>query len=186
MEQNRMMPVLPTRREMMRAFHEKNADYDGVFFVAVKSTGIFCRPSCPSRPKAENIEFFGSIQECLFAGYRPCKRCHPLETNGTPPPWAAKLIDLVESAPNSRIKAADLREMGVTPERARRWFKQHYGMTFAGWCRGHRLAGALNQIRNGARLDDVIFDSGFESHSGFRDAFSRTFGDAPGRARRTG
>src|SRR5262249_2988495 len=116
----------------------------------------------------------------------PCKRCRPLETNGTPPAWAAKLIAQVESTPNPKIKAADLREMGITPERARRWFKQHYGMTFAGWCRGNRLAGALNRIRQGAALDDVIFDSGFESHSGFRDAFSRVFGKAPGRARHAG
>ncbi len=180
------MPLLPARQEMMRAFHEKNAEYDGVFFVGVKTTGIFCRPSCPSQPNPANVEFFGSVKDCLVAGYRPCKRCRPLETNGAPPPWAAKLIELVEASPDARIKAEDLIEMGVTPERARRWFKQHYGMSFAGWCRGHRLAGALNRIRNGAVLDDVILESGFESHSGFRDAFNRTFGDAPGRARRRG
>ena len=170
----------------MRACRDKNADYDGVFFVAVKTTGIFCRPSCPSRPNPENVEFFGSIKECLFAGYRPCKRCHPLETNGAPPAWASDLISRAESFPDTRLKAEDLRALGVTPERARRWFKQHYGMSFAAWCRGHRLAGAFSQIRKGAKLDDAIFDSGFESHSGFRDAFTRTFGDAPGRARRNG
>jgi len=186
MKENQTMLLLPAEREMMRASRDKNADYDGVFFVAVKTTGIFCRPSCPSRPNPGNVEFFGSIKDCLAAGYRPCKRCHPLETNGAPPPWAAKLIELVEASPDARLKAAELRELGVTPERARRWFKQHYGMSFAGWCRGHRLAGALNRIRNGAPLDDVILDSGFESHSGFRDAFSRTFGDAPGRARHGG
>jgi AraC family transcriptional regulator of adaptative response/methylated-DNA-[protein]-cysteine methyltransferase len=76
--------------------------------------------------------------------------------------------------------------LGVTPERARRWFQEHYGMSFAAWCRGHRLAGAFSRIRQGANLDDVVFDSGFESHSGFRDAFVRAFGDAPGRARREG
>jgi AraC family transcriptional regulator of adaptative response/methylated-DNA-[protein]-cysteine methyltransferase len=186
MKENQTMPLLPERREMMRAFRAKNAEYDGVFFVAVKTTGIFCRPSCPSHPNPDNVEFFGSVKECLAAGYRACQRCRPLETDGTPPPWAAKLIQRAESTPDARIRAADLREMGVTPERARRWFKQHYGMSFAAWCRGHRLAGALNRIRNGATLDDVIFDSGFESHSGFREAFNRTFGDAPGRARHAG
>jgi AraC family transcriptional regulator of adaptative response/methylated-DNA-[protein]-cysteine methyltransferase len=59
-------------------------------------------------------------------------------------------------------------------------------MSFVAWCRGQRLAGAFTQIRNGAKIDDVVFDSGFESHSGFREAFSRTFGNAPGRARVTG
>lgn len=171
---------------MLRAFREHNAEYDGVFFVAVKTTGIFCRPSCPSRPNRDNIEYFGSVKECLFAGYRPCKRCHPLETNGAPPAWVARLMARVEAEPDVRLKAGDLRALGVSPERARRWFQQHYGMTFTAWCRGHRLAGAFTQIRNGTKLDDAVFGSGFESHSGFRDAFLRTFGDAPGRARRSG
>src|ERR1043166_2962879 len=186
MKDNQTMSLLPGPKEMMRAFHDKNSDYDGVFFVAVKTTGIFCRPSCPSHPLPGNVEFFGSIRDCLFAGYRPCRRCHPLETNGTPPPWAAKLIERVESSPDARLKAVDLEELGVTPERARRWFKQHYGMSFAAWCRGYRLAGALTRIRNGANLDEVILDSGFESHSGFREAFNKTFGKAPGRARQKG
>lgn len=171
---------------MLRAFSEKNAEYDGVYFVAVKTTGIFCRPSCPSKPNPENVEFFGSIKECLFAGYRPCKRCHPEEVDGTPPEWVSQLMARVEAAPDERLRAGDLRALGITPERARRWFQQHYGMSFVAWCRGHRLVGAFTQIRNGTKLDDAIFASGFESHSGFRDAFSRTFGDAPGRARNQG
>ncbi|TAL03530.1 MAG: methylated-DNA--[protein]-cysteine S-methyltransferase, partial [Verrucomicrobia bacterium] len=64
--------------------------------------------------------------------------------------------------------------------------QQHYGMSFVAWCRGHRLAGAFTQIRSGAKLDDAVFESGFNSHSGFRDAFNRTFGEAPGRARVNG
>ena len=59
-------------------------------------------------------------------------------------------------------------------------------MSFAAWCRGRRLAGAFTKIRNGGMLDEAVFDSGFESHSGFRDAFNRTFGNTPGRARQNG
>ena len=154
--------------------------------MAVRTTGIFCRPSCPSRPNLNNVEFFFSVKECFFAGYRPCKRCHPLEANGKPPEWAQALISRVEAAPDARLKAADLRELGITPERARRWFQQHYGMSFAAWCRGNRLAGAFARIRRGAALDDAILESGFESHSGFREAFSRVFGEAPGRSRENG
>ena len=171
---------------MERAFARKDAGYDGVFYVAVKTTGIFCRPSCPSRPHSDNVEFFLSVKECFFAGYRPCKRCHPLEANGKPPEWAQDLMSRVEAAPDARLKAADLRALGITPERARRWFQQHYGMSFAAWCRGNRLAGAFTRIRQGAPLDDAIFDSGFQSHSGFREAFTRVFGEAPGRSRETG
>jgi len=186
MKDNQTMALLPARREMLQAFQNKAADYDGVFFVAVKTTGIFCRPSCPSRPRADNVEFFGSIRECLVAGYRPCKRCRPQEANGTPPEWVAELLAQVEAAPEVRLHAGALRALGVTPERARRWFQQYYGMSFVAWCRGHRLAGAFTQIRQGTKLDDAVFDSGFESHSGFREAFRRTFGEAPGRARSHG
>src|SRR5215468_5883058 len=160
---NDLLTLSPSREEMERAFISKDRSYDGVFYVAVKTTGIFCRPSCPSRPNRENVEFFSSVKECLFAGYRACKRCHPLEANGKPPDWARELISRVETAPDTRLKAGDLRTLGITPERARRWFQQHYGMSFAAWCRGHRLAGAFTKIRNGGNLDDVVFDSGFES-----------------------
>ncbi len=181
-----LLPLLPPREEMERAFATKDSSYDGVFFVAVKTTGIFCRPSCPSQPNLENVEFFASVKECLFAGYRPCKRCHPLEANGQPPAWARELITRVQASPDARLKAADLRDLGITPERARRWFQQHYGMSFAAWCRGNRLAGAFARIRQGATLDDATFDSGFQSHSGFREAFTKLFGEAPGRSRANG
>ena len=186
MKTNDLPTLLPTRGEMERAFAAKDAAYDGVFYVAVKTTGIFCRPSCPSRPNLDNVEFFVSVKECLFAGYRPCRRCHPLEANGRPPEWVRGLISQVEAVPDARLKAADLRALGVTPERARRWFQQHYGMSFSAWCRGNRLAGAFMRIRQGASLDDAGFDSGFESHSGFREAFARVFGEAPGRSRQNG
>jgi AraC family transcriptional regulator of adaptative response/methylated-DNA-[protein]-cysteine methyltransferase len=183
--QSRISSLPITRAEMERAFYDKDASYDGVFFVAVKTTGIFCRPSCPAKPKRENVEFFATVREAIFAGYRPCKRCHPTEANGAPPRWVADLQQRVEASPETKITASDLRAVGVTPERARRWFLEHYGMTFAEWQRGRRLAEAFTQIRNGAPLDDVVFANGFESHSGFRDAFAKTFGDAPMRTRHT-
>jgi len=186
MKMNDSWTLLPPREEMERAFTAKDASFDGVFFVAVKTTGIFCRPSCSAKPKLENVEFFASVKDCLFAGYRPCKRCHPLHATGTHPDWVNTLISRVEASPDARLKAADLRDLGITPERARRWFQQHYGMSFTAWCRGNRLAGAFMRIKKGISLDDASFDSGFESLSGFRDAFTRTFGRAPGQSREDG
>lgn len=168
---------------MERAWRERDESYDGLFVLAVKTTGVFCRPSCPSKPKRENLEFFPGISAAVGAGYRPCKRCRPELVNGTPPEWVAGLMDRVQAAPDTPLKAGDLRAMGITPERARRWFQQHYGMTFATWCRGQRLSRSFTQIRSGTPLDDVILGHGYESHSGFREAFQRTFGSAPGRAR---
>jgi AraC family transcriptional regulator of adaptative response/methylated-DNA-[protein]-cysteine methyltransferase len=87
------------------------------------------------------------------------------------------------AAPDEKISARDLRALGVPPERARRWFQKHHGMTFAAWCRGLRLSRAFTQIRSGQPMDDVMLGHGFESHSGFRTAFTRTFGKAPGQVR---
>ena len=175
----------PSHAEMKQAFTRKDASYDGMFFVAVRTTGIFCRPSCPSRPKSENIEFFPSIRDAVFAGYRPCKRCQPLEVYGAVPDWVATLMQRVET-PDVKITAAELRSLGLTPERVRRWFREHYGMTFVEWCRGRRLANAFRQIQSGTPLDDVVFTNQYESHSGFREAFSKVFGVPPGQRQTSG
>jgi len=176
------LKLSPSCTEMKQAFYRKNASYDGVFFVAVRTTGIFCRPSCPARPKPENIEFFSTIRDAVFAGYRPCKRCHPLEVYGALPDWIVTLMQRLETTPDIKITAAELRSLGITPERVRRWFREHYGMTFAQWCRGRRLANAFTQIREGATLDDVVFTNQYESHSGFREAFGKAFGVPPGQS----
>ena len=168
---------------MERAWRARDAGYDGLFFFGVKTTGIFCRPSCPSRPQRRHLEFFRNLRDAVGAGYRPCKRCHPELANGAPPEWAAKLMDRAAAMPDAPVRAGALRELGVSPERARRWFQRHYGMTFTAWCRGLRLSHAFTQLRNGRPLDDVILGHGYESHSGFRDAFARTFGQPPGHAR---
>jgi AraC family transcriptional regulator of adaptative response/methylated-DNA-[protein]-cysteine methyltransferase len=166
---------------MVAAFMASDPTYDGVFFTAVKTTGIFCRPGCPARkPLPENVTFYATVREALFAGFRPCKRCTPLDTPGKAPDWVARLIERVDAAPDTRIRAADLRGDGIDPGRARRWFKAHYGMTFSAFGRARRLSGALATLREGKSVDDAVFESGYLSHSGFREAFTRTFGATPG------
>jgi AraC family transcriptional regulator of adaptative response/methylated-DNA-[protein]-cysteine methyltransferase len=175
-------PSSPSRAEMERAFFASDAGYDGIFVTGVRTTGIFCRPSCRARkPKIENIEFFGTVREALFAGYRPCLRCRPLQSD-LAPDWLTPLLDSVDKEPNRRVRDADLHAFGADPARVRRFFLEHYGMTFHAYCRGRRLAGAIRQLRDGEALDDVALGTGWESQSGFRDAFTRTFGLPPGRA----
>lgn len=176
--------VLPPRRELQRALHERDADYDGVFYTAVKTTRVFCRPSCRARrPRPENVEFFASAGEAIAAGYRACKRCHPLAV-GEPPPLVARLVAAVADTPGCRFTAADLVAMGVEPARARRAFRRHLGISFHAFCRGVRLRDALDELRRGVAIDEAVFESGYESHSGFRAAFARLFGATPGRAER--
>jgi AraC family transcriptional regulator of adaptative response/methylated-DNA-[protein]-cysteine methyltransferase len=178
------MKPTPNRAEMDRAFRARDVSYDGIFYIGVRSTGIFCRPSCPARrPLPENVEFFPSAKEALFAGYRPCKRCEPLRAGGELPEWVAALLGRVEADPSVRIKDADLRAAGIEPARARRFFQSRFGMTFQAYCRARRLGRAFDEIKGGARLDDAILGHGYESHSGFREAFFNRFGAPPGKAR---
>jgi AraC family transcriptional regulator of adaptative response/methylated-DNA-[protein]-cysteine methyltransferase len=104
---------------------------------------------------------------------------------GAPPAWLSPLLERVDSNPTTRFSDATVRLLGVEPARVRRYFRKNYGMTFQAYCRGRRLGRSLEQIRNGDDLDDVALGHGYESHSGFRDAFVRTFGRAPGRSRAT-
>lgn len=172
-----MNTILPLY-DMERAWAERDPSYDGIFYVAVKTTGIFCKPSCTSRPQREHVEFFEKIGEAISAGYRPCKRCRPELANGKPPEWIEKVMQRVTASPETRLRATDLRAMSVTPERARRWFQQNYGMTFSDWSRGLRLSSAFTQLRNGEPKEDVMLGTGFNSYSGFNAAIARELGNS--------
>ena len=174
---------LPPRAEMLTAFLNRDASYDGVFVTAVATTGIFCRPSCTARkPRPENVEFFSGARDALTAGYRPCLRCRPLEPTGSAPDWVQHLLVDVENDPERRWTDADLRARALHPDRVRRWFQEHHGMTFHAYSRARRLGLALGRIRHGSDVTTSAFDHGFESLSGFNDAFKRLFGTSPGRS----
>ena len=169
---------------MERASRQRDARYDGIFFVAVRTTGIFCRPSCPARkPLPRNVEYFDSARAAAYAGYRPCKRCRPLEIDGRAPAWVERLLAELEREPERRRSDAELAASGCDPVAARRYFLKHYGMTFQAYARRRRMSKALDALRHGARLDEAAADHGFSSLSGFRDAFSRAFGAPPGQNR---
>jgi len=179
------MSATPNLREMRRAHTASDASYDGIFFVAVRTTGIFCRPSCPARkPRPENVEFFGTSKDALFSGYRPCKRCRPLDTDGKPPAWVDKLTTWLERSGTKRITAPELRAMGIDPARARRYFQKHHGMTFNAYARAWRLNDAFRSLKDGTAVNATATAAGFESLSGFRSAFERVLGAAPARAAR--
>lgn len=175
--------TLPPHPEMERAFLASDASYDGLFFTGVRTTGIFCLPSCPARkPLPRNIEFFPTVKEAVLAGYRPCKRCRPTQTSA--PDWVRSLLEAVEADPATRITEFTLRQRGLEPARVRRYFLRNYGMTFQAYCRARRLGQSFEAIKAGGAIDDAVFDAGFQSHSGFRSAFARIFGKPPARANR--
>lgn len=175
-----MRPLIPSEDEMYRALVARDTSYDGIFVTAVKSTGIFCRPSCPAKkPHRENIEFFRAPREALQRGYRPCKRCRPLQPKGQLPPTIRTLLEEVENEPSRRLRDQDLRERGLEPARVRRWFKKHYGVTFHAYQRAHRLGQALHELARGTDVTRTAFESGYESLSGFNEAMRQFTGRNP-------
>ncbi len=171
---------LREKRKLYDAFVTNGREIDGVVFVGVKTTGIFCRPGCSARkPKFENCDFFRSAQDALLAGLRPCKRCKPLNLPGEPSQVVKSLIDAVEAEPEKRWGDADFRDLGVDSSTVRRQFKQRFGMTFVAYARARRMGLAMSQIKNGRSVMSTQLDVGYESGSGFRDAFARIMGAPP-------
>lgn len=176
---------MPDDETMYDAFVRRDASFEGLFVMGVRTTGIFCRPTCPARkPLRANVEFFPRAGDALAAGYRPCRRCRPLEAKGTLPDWLRPLMDAVDENPLRRWTTADLRELGVEPARARRWFQAQHGMTLLAYLRSRRLGQAFSRLREGADLMDIASQTDFDSVSGFCEALRRRTGEAPGKSRR--
>lgn len=169
-----------TREDYYQALLAKDSHYEGVFFVGVKTTGVFCRPTCPARkPKFENCEFFSSAQTALLAAYRPCKRCQPLSNPNQVSGLVKTLVEAVENEPAKRWKDEDFQALSVDPSTARRQFKKRFGMTFVQYARARRMGLAMRQMKAGDAVINAQLETGYESSSGFRDAFLQIMGAPP-------
>lgn len=163
-----------------QALLNKDPEFEGTFFVGVKTTGVFCRPTCPARkPKFINCEFFESAKEAMLASFRACKRCQPLSHPSQMSPIIKKLVEAIEANPEKRWKDKDFNELSIDASTARRQFKKRFGMTFVEYARARRMGLAMKHIRKGNLVIDAQLSTGYESGSGFRDAFSKIMGAAP-------
>ncbi|WP_028551227.1 bifunctional transcriptional activator/DNA repair enzyme AdaA [Paenibacillus sp. UNC451MF] len=168
------------KSEYYQALIDKKSEYEGIFYVGVKTTGVFCRPTCPARkPKFENCEFYETAKQALLASFRPCQRCRPLSHPNHVSELVQQLVNAVEENPEQRWKEDDFRKLSVDASTARRQFKKRFGMTFVEYARSRRMGIALKHIRAGNAVIDAQLSTGYESSSGFRDAFSRIMGAAP-------
>src|SRR5215813_15444213 len=124
---------------VMKDFYEallaRDYRFDGKFFVAVKTTGVYCRPICPARPKRENVEFFRTAQAAERAGYRPCLRCRPESAPGSPA-WNGKhatieraLKLIAQGALEHQSENAFADRLGMTARHVRRLFDRELGQT---------------------------------------------------------
>jgi len=126
-------PILsvPISDEQWRAITNNDTSYDGQFFYAVKTTGIFCRPSCKSKvPNRENIGFFENADQALAAHFRPCKRCKPTEQRLPDEEWIAYITEYVDSHFDETLTLEVLALLSHgTPYHLHRTFKKVKGMT---------------------------------------------------------
>lgn len=169
-----------TNQIMYKALLDKDVSYEGSFIAAVKTTGIFCRPTCTARkPKQENVEFFKTTKDAILHGYRPCKVCNPLDKMGETPDYIREILSTLSLDPSHKFKDWDLIQRGIEPSKIRRWFLKNHGITFQSYQRMFRINSAFRKIQDGQSITSVAFDSGYESLSGFNDSFKSIFGVAP-------
>ncbi|WP_239256801.1 bifunctional transcriptional activator/DNA repair enzyme AdaA [Listeria ilorinensis] len=179
-----MITSADRKQEFYQALVEKNPAYDGIFFAGIKTTGIFCHATCTARkPKFENCSFYLTAQEALLAGFRPCKICRPLSFPQTIPEEVQLLIREVERHPEKRWREADFTQLGLHSATARRKFKSIYGMTFVQYARARRMGMAFKEIMDGSKVIDQQLAVGYDSSSGFNDAFTKIMGNPAKKAK---
>ncbi len=175
--------LLPDGETMYRALIERDPAFDGLFFTGVTTTGVFCRPTCTARkPRRENVIFFTTARDALLAGYRPCLLCKPVETPAATPEPVRRLLAEIQADPSLRMRDTELRARGIEPTALRRWFKKNHGMTFQAYARALRIGAAFGRIRHGETATATAFDHGWDSLSGFGEAFRKVVGSSPTRA----
>lgn len=177
---------LPDSDRLYEALLARDPSYEGRAFVGVSSTGIFCRLTCPARkPKRENCTFFDTIGDCIAAGFRPCKRCHPLRPATEAEPIIKTLLEALEARPDQRWYESDITAMGLDLSTVRRAFKRHFGITFLELARLERLRRGFEIYNDGGKVIDAQLEAGFSSASAFRSSTNQLLGAALGTLSKT-
>ena len=160
----------------------RDASFEGQFYIAVRTTGVYCRPGCPARlPKRANVRFFDTRDEAERAGFRPCKRCKPEqpslgELHAGKIAQACRLIETADEAP----KLDDLAEsVGLSPYHFHRIFKQALGVTPKAYATAHRAKRVREGLGRSGTVTEAIYDAGFNSNGRFYANASEVLGMTP-------
>jgi AraC family transcriptional regulator, regulatory protein of adaptative response / DNA-3-methyladenine glycosylase II len=170
-----------------RARESRDARFDGRFFIAVRTTGIYCRPVCPARsPKEENVEYFPSAAAAAGAGYRPCLRCRPDSAPGTPawtgtPATVARALRLIsENALDDRYTDELAERLGISGRHLRRLFLKHLGAPPAAIAQTRRVQFARQLIESSSlSFAEIAYASGFGSVRRFNHLIAQTYRRTP-------
>lgn len=160
--------------------NEKN--YDGIFYMGVHTTEIYCLPSCKAKtPLIKNVKFYNTREDAIAAGLRGCKRCRSEFFPFVQPPWFNLVLEYLSSNLSAKIKEDQLEQLAkVNISTIQRYFRQYLKFSVMSYHRKLRLDYAKKLITEGVDLLDIPYLIGYDSMSGFRDAFNKEYGYNPG------
>ncbi|MEE2977960.1 MAG: bifunctional DNA-binding transcriptional regulator/O6-methylguanine-DNA methyltransferase Ada [Pseudomonadota bacterium] len=167
----------------------RDASADGQFVYAVKTTGVYCQPSSPSRiPRPENVEFFDTPADAEAAGYRPSRRAGPDQTTVRAQQTAlvAQACRRIEAADTPPTLDALAQDAGLSPYHFHRLFKSVTGLTPKGYADAHRARKLRAQLGRGSTVTEAIYDAGFNASSRFYEASDNVLGMTASRYRAGG
>ena len=161
------------------AFERRDRGFDGRFMVAVSTTRIYCRPSCPARrPRREHVRFFRREDDARAAGYRPCLRCKP-DTVARDRAAVAAAVRLIEQADESLRLEALAAAVGYAPHHFQRLFTRDVGVSPAVYARGLRARRAEQKLSDGSSVTEAIYDAGYSAPSRFYEEAGKRMGMTP-------
>ncbi len=169
-------------KERWDAVLRRDRRVDGTFYYAVKTTGVYCRPSCPSRrPRVENVSFHVTCQDAERAGFRACKRCHPdatalAEQHAAAVARACRIIETAEESPSLDDLA---HAVGMSRFHFHRIFKSLTGVTPKRYAAAHRASRVRGALSNSATVTEAIYGAGFNSSGRFYATASKVLGMKP-------
>lgn len=162
------------------AFSRRDRSFDGRFVVAVRTTGIYCKPSCPARhPRRENVAFHADAAAAREAGFRACLRCLP-DSVGRDRVAVARAVELIEADEGVPTLDTLAEAVGYAPHHFHRLFRRATGVTPAAYARGRRAARAEAALAVAERVTDAIYDAGYSAPSRFYAESAKRLGMAPG------
>ncbi len=164
----------------------RDARQDGQFVFAVRTTGIYCRPSCPSRrPRRDSVEFFANPNDAESAGYRACLRCKPTEISAQAQ-YVTKARQLLDNAEGIMTLADLSKRVGLSSFHLQRLFKRATGLSPREYQSARRMQHVKSGLRKGDDVTTALYDAGFGSPSRLYEKSAQQLGMTPGEYRRGG